>query len=123
MSNLSSPTDHDGMLKLLKTAHEWGLVKDLAGQSYCLTGTASVTRSTFQTLIIVLGGRNHSSIRPDTKFLIVGEGAEVSNLQTKKLDNARKQGVIVITESQFCEMIIPSLADLRGDSDVRTKDG
>ena len=98
----------------LATAVKWGLLKTLQGKSFCQTGSMSTTRARIENIINALGGEVHADIRSTTDYLIV-PGTE-GYRQGSKYKAAVNKGKMVITEAQFCAMILPTVEELLGDS-------
>lgn len=71
----------------------------LKGKTFCITGTLSVSRDNFQSLIKANGGIPVSSVSGKTDYLICGVNGG------SKLNKAEKLGVKTITEAQFKKMI------------------
>jgi len=97
----------------LQKAVEWGLLKPLPGLAFCQTGTMSTQRAKIEQIIAALGGVVHNNIASTTDYLIVPDGAFRKG---GKYTAAVSKGVMVISESQFCEMIFPSVEELLGDN-------
>ncbi len=73
----------------------------LQGKTFVISGTfSSCSRDELKKLIEDNGGKNTSSISKKTDFLISG-----ANTGPSKLEKAQKQGVNIIDESSFFEMI------------------
>lgn len=71
----------------------------LAGLSFVITGTLSKPRDHFKSLIEQNGGKVSGSVSKKTDYLLCGEDAG------SKLEDARKLGVKVITESEFAALL------------------
>lgn len=97
-------------LEALKQARDWGLLKELTGKEFCLTGKISVKRDDLTALISTLGGRVHSAVVGTTDYLIVPVGDEFR--KGSKYNAAQSRGVTIIDEEEFCEMILPTVEEL-----------
>jgi DNA ligase (NAD+) len=87
--------------KLVATAATAG---PLSGKTLVVTGTLEkYTRQEIEELIEQHGGRAASSVSKSTDYLVAGEKAG------SKLDKARKLNVRVISESEFEQLIAPSV--------------
>lgn len=95
----------------LQTAVQWGCARSLAGKSFCLTGAMSLTRTDMELVINALGGTAQNSVRNSTDYLVVPEADGFR--KGSKFKAAQAQGKIVITEEEFCELILPSLDELQ----------
>lgn len=98
-------------LNTLHQAVTWKLLKPLGGRSFCQTGSMSISRAQMDQLITVCGGSLHSVIKSSTNYLIVPNGPEFR--KGSKYKAALDQGVTVITEDEFCGMILPTEKELR----------
>ena len=87
----------DGLILDEKKVHR--VSNKLHGKVFCITGTLSLGRTDFQSLIVKNGGKAVSSITSKTRYLIAGVGGG------SKLNKAEKLGVKVISESDFHLMI------------------
>ena len=102
----------------ISRAREWGLLRDLTGRHFVITGTLSMTRPQMIELIQTLGGKVDSKVNISmSQTLIYGEG---KSEQSSKTRAAMEQGVPVLCEEEFCEMILPTLEELVGDSHGRS---
>jgi len=72
--------------------------KKLVGKTFVLTGTLSEPRENVKERIIAAGGKVSGSVSKKTDYLLAGENAG------SKLEDARKLGVTILTESQFAEL-------------------
>ena len=70
----------------------------LDGKTFCITGTLSMSRDKFQSIIKANGGIPVNSVSGKTDYLIVGINGG------NKLNKAEKLGVEMITEAQFNKM-------------------
>ena len=72
----------------------------LTGKTFVLTGTLqNMTRDEASAIIKSHGGKTASSVSKKTSYVLAGENAG------SKLDKAQNLGVIILTETQFLEMI------------------
>ena len=93
----------------------WGLLKSLNGKSFCMTGTMSAKRAEMEKLITLLGGNYHDAVRQGTDYLLI---PDYDTLRAgSKYDAATRLGKVVLTEEEFCNMILPTLDELLGGSD------
>lgn len=90
-------------------AVEWGLIR-LPARNFAVTGTLSISRESFKDLITLGGGFYAKDISQATDYLIVPDG---EFRKGSKYRYARENALMILRESEFCEMIIPSLGDLR----------
>lgn len=103
----------------LTKAVSWGLLKPLDGASFAQTGTMSTTRPRIEQIIRALGGQVHNNVTMTTMYLIVP--SEDGYRKGGKYNAATRNGTMIITEAQFCEMIFPTVEELLGDNgDGRT---
>ena len=72
----------------------------LSGLTFVLTGSLSVDRATFSRKIVAAGGKVSSSVTKKTSFLLAG-----SDVGAKKLENAKKLGVAIISEADIERMM------------------
>ena len=73
---------------------------ELAGKTFVLTGTLeSLTRDEASEKIKIRGGKTSSSVSKNTSYVIAGANAG------SKLDKAEKLGVIILSESDFLNLI------------------
>lgn len=73
---------------------------ELAGKTFVLTGTlGSMTRDDASEKIKIRGGKTSSSVSKNTSYVIAGTNAG------SKLDKAEKLGVIILSESDFLNLI------------------
>ncbi|MED5419177.1 MAG: BRCT domain-containing protein, partial [Verrucomicrobiota bacterium] len=72
----------------------------LAGKSFVITGTLSMARSDYKTLIEQKGGKVTGAISRNTSYLLVGEGGG------SKRDKATSLGVAVISEDELQSMLV-----------------
>lgn len=93
----------------LQRAVEWGLVR-VPARKFTVTGKLSVSRELFRDIIDYGGGLFSNSISLSTDYLIVPDG---EFRKGSKYRYARENALMILRESEFCEMIVPSLGDLR----------
>lgn len=91
-------------LETLKEAANMGLLSDsLRGKHVVLTGALSLRREDISTIIKLVGGHVDASVAAMTNIVVEGDtGARV---RTSKLEEAAKRGIMVISESDFVEML------------------
>lgn len=93
----------------------WGLLKRLENKSFCMTGTMSAKRAEMEGLIVKLGGHVHDAVRSGTDYLLI---PDYETLRAgSKYNAASRLGKVVLTEEEFCKMILPTLDELLGGSD------
>lgn len=97
--------------EVVKKGIEWGLLKQLNGKSFCFTGTASIKRDDLVQLITQLDGNVQSSVTKTTAYLIC---PNETFRKGSKYNAALSHGVPVISEDEFCALILPSLDELLG---------
>lgn len=95
----------------IELALRWGLLKGLNGVKICVTGKHSLPRTDIEALISLLGGLVQSSVTQTTTCLVTPAGANYR--QGSKYKAALSHGVAIINEAEFCEMILPSVDELR----------
>lgn len=88
------------------------LFKELGGKAFCMTGTMSVSRQHLESVINYCGGVNHASIKSNTFALLVPNGDDFR--KGSKYQAALSKGIMIVTEREFCQMILPSIDELRG---------
>lgn len=71
----------------------------LAGTTFVLTGTLSMSREEAEAKIRALGGAVSGSVSKKTSFVVAGENAG------SKLDKARELGIEVLNEAEFARML------------------
>jgi NAD-dependent DNA ligase len=98
----------------LNTALRLRLFKELNGKAFCMTGTLSVSRQQLEGIITFLGGVNHAAIKSTTTALICPNGSDFR--KGSKYKTALTQGIMIITEQEFCDLILPSIDELRGNT-------
>ena len=103
-------TSEEGM-EALSFLYRSGIVSDnfapipeapsggLAGKSFVITGTLSVSRDEMKALIEQAGGKVSGSVTGKTDYLVCGEGGG------SKADKAAKLGVKTLNEKQIREML------------------
>lgn len=94
---------------LLRKLHNAGVNPDISDfeidgklkeESFVLTGSLqTMTRDQAKDLIKKSGGKVHSSLTKDTKYLVAGENCG------SKLEKAKKSGIIILSEEEFLKMI------------------
>lgn len=73
----------------------------LEGKSIVISGKfTKYSRDQLKEMIEAHGGKNTGSVTGNTDYLVAGE-----NMGPSKLEKARKQGVTIISENQFIELI------------------
>jgi hypothetical protein len=75
------------------------------GKAFCITGTLSKKRQEIESIIVSYGGKANSQITKETDYLIVGEKPG-----EKKIRDAAKKGIKVISEDIFKEFI-PTISE------------
>lgn len=103
--------------RLFAVALEWGLLKSLHNKSFCLSGTMSVPRKFLEDLITELGGTAHHSVLSHTQYLIVPSHQYLAGVGSRKVQRANELGKMVISEDEFCELILPTVSELLGGTD------
>jgi len=78
------------------------VVNSLKGQSICVTGEHSMSRNDMHTVIGLLGGYWQGAVTSGTTMLLIPD----ENYTSTKVDKARKLRVPIMTEDQFCKMIL-----------------
>lgn len=99
----------------LRLAAEWGLLKKLDSQAFSLTGTLSISRAEMVSLIAQLDGRVNTVVTKSTDFLIAAQqqiGQIEYGSRGAKYRAAMQLGITIISEEQFCDMILPTLDEL-----------
>lgn len=89
----------------LLRAVEWNLIS-VPARKFTVTGTLSVSREFFRDIIDYGGGLFSNSISLTTDYLIVPDG---EFRHGSKYRFARENSILTLRESEFCEMIVPSL--------------
>lgn len=74
--------------------------KKLSGKKLCISGTLSESREMFKKYIEENGGKFVSSVSSQTDFLLAGE-----DIGAKKLKKAKDEGVSIIDESTFFQLL------------------
>lgn len=72
----------------------------LAGKSFLVSGTFSISRDDLKKLIEANGGRNVSSVSGKLDYLVAGD-----KMGPEKLKKAEELNVKIITEQEFFELI------------------
>lgn len=94
-------------------AAEWGLLRDLHGELFVITGTLSMPRNKVQQIIEAAGGRFTNSVPgASARYTLVTGGSSASN--TRKRQAAIAAGHPVITEAELVERLLPSPEELDG---------
>lgn len=93
----------------LVTAAGMGLINRIP-KYFVITGTLSTSRSNVKMLINAAGGAVLDSVKNSTDFLVT---PNENVRQGSKYRDALSRGVTIISEQELCEMIIPSVEDLR----------
>ncbi len=73
----------------------------LSGKSFCITEATSKPRKTIQKMILDAGGVVKESVGADLSFLVTNH----PETNTKKMQNAKKHGVPIISESRLYELM------------------
>ena len=74
----------------------------IEGKGFVLTGTLkTMNRQHAKSLIVKAGGHVYSSVSAKTDFLVIGENPG------SKYKKAQENGVTIVDESEFTEMINP----------------
>lgn len=91
-------------LTAVPLAVSYGLLsgRDVRNHVFVASGSLSVTRSDFRRLIEKMGGTFHTSITRSANYLVVPDDYQ----DTGKVRSAVELGVIILTESRFCSMIV-----------------
>lgn len=100
----------------LARAAEWELLKSLSGKTICITGALSMSRDDLERFIRALGGQMTESVNNFTDYLVCADSSKMSS----KLKEATVRGVPVLTEEEFCGMIMPTVEELLGGSNAGT---
>ena len=98
-------------LAVITTAVKWKMLNRQDGKRFCQTGTMSCTRAQMEQLIAAVGGLCDSTVKSATDYLIVPN--DPSFRKGSKYKAAQDAGVTVISEQEFCEMILPTVEELR----------
>lgn len=93
----------------LTKAIKWGMLRSLRGQRVCMTGTLSVDRKSLMLLVTLLGGENHSSVTSTTTVLVV---PNENVREGSKYKTAKTRGIEIISEEQFCDVILRTPEEL-----------
>lgn len=98
--------------QLITTAREFGLLRThkVRGKEFAFTGTLSVKRDEIKAIIGLLGGFSSDSVRSSTDYLLI---PDASVARSSKLRAAQERGITIITETDFCLRIFPTLAELQ----------
>lgn len=111
-------------IELLRMAGEWGLLRNLAGKTVCLTGNMSMERVQLAELIEAADGRFSHAVKKGLDILVAGDYllSDGGLAITSKLRQAKSAGVKVFSETEFIERLMPSpeelLADARASFDM-----
>lgn len=94
---------HD--LHYVPRARDWGLLssKEILGRHVCTSGRLSVLREEFISLVTGLGASFTGGVSTAVDYLVVPDNATLTSAKSRR---AQALGVKIITESQFCEMIV-----------------
>lgn len=87
----------------VKKASESFVINKLSGMTFAITGSHSVVRDDLVTFIQLLGGVVHSGVGPLTHTLLIPNDHV---LETTKLTKAKKFGTTIMTEDEFCKMVL-----------------
>lgn len=98
-------------LATIHKAVEWKLLKSLAGKRFCQTGTMSCSRAQMDQLIVAVGATPDSTVKQATDYLIVPN--DPAFRKGSKYKAAEASGTTIITEEEFCMMIMPTENELR----------
>lgn len=92
-------------LTLPSKAIDWDLISDdeVFGMFFCTTGRLSVLREEFNSLVTLLGGYPRDTVSAAVDYLVVPDGSPLTSAKARR---AKELGVAVISESEFCGMII-----------------
>jgi len=71
----------------------------LAGKTFVITGTLSMSRPEAESKIRALGGHPGDSVSKKTSYVIAGDAPG------SKLEKARSLGVIILSEKEFLKLI------------------
>lgn len=91
-------------LAAVPLAVSYGLLsgRDIRNHVFVSSGSLSVTRYDFSRLIEEMGGTFHTSVTHSTNYLVVPDDYRY----TAKVGTAVELGVTILTESQFCSLIV-----------------
>lgn len=103
-------------LATVQQAVSWGLLITHNGRNFCQTGSMSISRADMDALIGAIGGNVHNAVKTNTDFLIIPN--DPSFRRGSKYKEAQDRGKTVITEEEFCGMILPTVEQLLGDSNA-----
>lgn len=98
------------MLKYIQIVDETAVVGSLNGQSFCITGTLSQSRTIMQKMIEGAGGIISNSVTKTLNYLVVGENPG------SKVEKAESYGTKIITEEELSVLlgdlyVVPVIAD------------
>lgn len=71
------------------------------GEGVCFTGALSLTREYYEKIVQLFGGDFQSSVTKKTKYLVMAD----KHSQSSKAVKARAQGVTLINEQEFLNLI------------------
>lgn len=98
-------------LGTVNKAVAWKMLKSLKGLHFCQTGSMSITRAQMDQLIVACGGVVDAVVKSQTDYLIVPN--DPAFRKGSKYKAAQAQGTSVISEEEFCGMILPTEEELR----------
>ena len=80
---------------------------DLKGQNICITGTLSLPRKMFQSMIEKNGGKFQSSVTNSTDILIYSNSDGMNTVKYKRAEEMRKKGakISMVTEKVFVDKL------------------
>lgn len=104
--------DHDNLM----IAAEWGVLNSLEDKIICVTGALSVSRGDMERFIHALGGVMTGTVNTTTDYLVCSD----PNKLTAKLKEATVRGVPILSEEEFCGMIVPTVEELLGGSNAKS---
>ena len=92
-------------LLFVPRARDWGILssKEVSGKHICTSGQLSVLREDFVSLIASLGASFTGGVNKAVDYLVVPDNATLTSVKSRR---AQALDVKIITESQFCEMIV-----------------
>ena len=92
-------------LLFVPRARDWGILsnKEISGKLFCSSGRLSVLRMEFVSLVTSLGGSFSDGVSGEVDYLVVSDSSTFTSTKARR---AKALDVKIITESQFCEMII-----------------
>lgn len=86
-------------------ARDWGILssKEISGKCVCTSGQLSVLRAEFVSLAVGLGASFSDRVSGGVDYLVVPDTATFTSAKSRR---AQALDVKIITESQFCGMIV-----------------